>query len=569
MVEHIGGRRPDPERRRAVVQELGQLREARSLTTADVRLAASNLGVTERTVWRWLSPAAGTADAPTGPQVYVVDSGGDDLAAVRHLNTCGDAAARRAVLQPAPGPADVLTLGWELQATTGESSHAGRREDVIELSWEYGQAWLADSGVTDLIVDQAHLLTPGQVDTAATAAGRADANLWLLWGTGIDWLLWGTGIDPYTPGSAGTPHLVAGTRTQVISLWEFYQRLPTAALPPSAEPEQPGNWPPLPAADFPTFLAACRRYLPRADFAQVARLYYDTADAADAWLDTYGAPRDPRDGQLTPRFEAALTGWLRDTAIGPAACGPAALVRLRAVQAALFARAIVLSWQPGALGPQPASRLPGNLTAQVAGALQTAVRTDVAAAAALSEHLNQGPTFFDVLQLSDVAPDGSAIRVPATRPRFIRRGISPDADGVYGQMLEEDERSWRELAAAEPIRIPAHARSLFVAHLATRRASGGAGTDPYFVHPRYPGKSPKENLRAAIRSTTRRFGLDLPWMHGGNCRHGTDIGLTWRSQSWLGERGLILARGPGQDQTITPPRPMPWPRPRWISDGPP
>ena len=60
------------------------------------------------------------------------------------------------------------------------------------------------------------------------------------------------------------------------------------------------SWPPLPAADFPTFLAACRRYLPRAGFAQVARLYYDTAEAADAWLDTYGAPRDPRDGQITP-----------------------------------------------------------------------------------------------------------------------------------------------------------------------------------------------------------------------------------------------------------------------------
>ena len=114
----------------------------------------------------------------------------------------------------------------------------------------------------------------------------------------------------------------------------------------------------------------------------------------------------------------------------------------------------MLSWRPGPLGPQPASRLPGDLTPQVAGALQTVVRTDAAAATALSVHLNQGPAFFGVLQLGDVAPDGSAIRVPASRARPVRRGITPGADGVYGQMLEADERSWRELAAAEPIRIP-------------------------------------------------------------------------------------------------------------------
>ncbi len=66
-----------------------------------------------------------------------------------------------------------------------------------------------------------------------------------------------------------------------------------------------------------------------------------------------------------------------------------------------------------------------------------------------------------------------------------------------------------------------------------------------------------------------RIGLDLPWLHGDDCRYGADIGLTWRGHSWLGERGLVLARtGPGQDQIITPPRPIVPARPRWISDGP-
>jgi hypothetical protein len=477
--------------------------------------------------------------------VYVVDNAGDDLAAVRHLNACSGPADGRAVLRPTPGASDVATLGWDLLVAAGKPPHAARREHVSGLSWQLGQAWLAGFAVTDMIVDRAHLLTRDQADTAAAA--KAGATLWLLWGTGI---------GPRTPGCDGPPHLVAGQRTQVLSLWEFYQRLPTARPPAAAEPGQPGSWPPLPAADFPTFLAACRRYLPRGEFAQVARLYYGTAEATDAWLDSCGAPRDAHDGHITAGFEAALTGWLRDSAIGPAPCGPAALVRLRAVQAALFVRAIVLTWQPDALGPQPATRLPGNLTAQVAGALATAVRTDAAAATALSVHLNQGPAFFGVLQMSDIAPDGSAIRVPAGRAPAFRPGITPGAGGWYGQVLEEDQRSWRELATAEPIRIPGCAWPLFAAHLAYRRASGVAGSDPTSSTPATPG--------------TRRIGLDLPWMHADDCRYGTDIGLTWRGQGWLAEPGLRLARtGPGQDQAITPPRARPCPRPYWVSGSPP
>ena len=464
--------------------------------------------------------------------MYVVDNAGDDLAAVRHLNACGGPADGRAVLRPTPGASDVLTLGWDLLVAAGKPPHAARREHVSGLSWEYGQAWLAGFGVTDLIVDRAHLLTRDQADAAAAAAAGPAPPCGCC----------GAPASTRTPGCDGPPHLVAGQRTQVISLWEFYQRLPAAAppLPAAAEPGQPGRLaaaarrglphlpgglPPLPAprASSPRS-PACTTTPPR--------------PPTPGWTPT-ALPATRATGSITAGFEAALTGWLRDSAIGPAPCGPAALVRLRAVQAALFVRAIVLSWQPGALGPQPATRLPGNLTAQVAGALQTAVRTDAAAATALSVHLNQGPAFFGVLQLSDVAPDGSAIRVPPGRARSLRRGITPGAGGWYGQVLEADERSWRELATAEPIRIPGCARPLFAAHLAYRRASGAAGTDPYFAHPRDPGgKPPTDVLRAAIRSTTRRIGLDLPWMHGDDCRYGADIGLTWRGQSWLGERGL-------------------------------
>jgi hypothetical protein len=64
--------------------------------------------------------------------------------------------------------------------------------------------------------------------------------------------------------------------------WPWPTRPPSGCSPPAGRSCRPRR-PPLPAADFPTFLAACRRYLPRREFAQVARLYYDTAEATDAW----------------------------------------------------------------------------------------------------------------------------------------------------------------------------------------------------------------------------------------------------------------------------------------------
>ena len=108
--------------------------------------------------------------APPAPRVYVVDNAGDDLAAVRHINACGGPAEHRAVLRPTPGAGDVLTTGWDLLVAAGKPPHAARREHVSALSWQYGQAWLAGSGVTDLIVDRAHLLTRDPADAAAAAS---------------------------------------------------------------------------------------------------------------------------------------------------------------------------------------------------------------------------------------------------------------------------------------------------------------------------------------------------------------------------------------------------------------
>lgn len=73
--------RVDREQRQATVARLTQLRADDELTAEHVRLAASGLGVTERTVWRWLEPQTG-APARPGPAPYRLSD--TDLAAYQH-----------------------------------------------------------------------------------------------------------------------------------------------------------------------------------------------------------------------------------------------------------------------------------------------------------------------------------------------------------------------------------------------------------------------------------------------------------------------------------------------------
>ena len=116
MVERIGGKRADPERRRAAVERLGQLREAGELTAAHVRLAASGLGVRERTVWRWLSLAAGQPGAPAGRVRYQLSEADREAYARYRGNMAAVHRARVAVLASPDAPV-VLAAGVPVPAS--------------------------------------------------------------------------------------------------------------------------------------------------------------------------------------------------------------------------------------------------------------------------------------------------------------------------------------------------------------------------------------------------------------------------------------------------------------------
>jgi putative transposase len=110
---------PDPERRRAAVERLGQLREAGELTTEHVRLAASRLEVRERTVWRWLSLAAGQPGVPAGRVRYQLSEADREAYARYRGNAAAVHRARSAVLASPAAPV-VLAAGVPVPASLRE-----------------------------------------------------------------------------------------------------------------------------------------------------------------------------------------------------------------------------------------------------------------------------------------------------------------------------------------------------------------------------------------------------------------------------------------------------------------
>jgi hypothetical protein len=347
-----------------------------------------------RAARRWC-PLTTSASARTRrPRTVIVDNPADDAAITAHLTAAGGLAAGRAVIRPTPGAAGVGALGLDLLAAAGISAESARQEHVTGLCWEYARAWLTGHQVTDLLADRAHRLTAAQLEALGGLAAALRASLWLVWGSTSD------------PAAAITTlRQAAGREVERISLWDFHGQL-RPAPPGTAASAGAGAWPVLPEADFITFLAACRRHLAPPEFAAVAGVYYDAADITDLWIEL----RRDVPGRSMARFAAVLTGWLRDDMLGPAPCPPAAMVRLRAVQAALFTRGVLLRWDAAALGPGPARRLPGDLAPARAAMLSACCDTGTAAAAALCLHLNHGTTHLGQLAISDIAPAGTVSR---------------------------------------------------------------------------------------------------------------------------------------------------------------
>jgi hypothetical protein len=435
----------------------------------------------------------------------------------------------RALVRPTPGATEQATLALDVLAALGKNPETLRTEKLGANTWDYAQAWLAGTDVTHLLVDRAHRLQPEQVRDLALMAASVECSLWLIWSSYED--------------TAPVLNALAGT-----GLLPVIRVPPARLLADLAHPRRQARswntqanygWPVLPTAEFTRFLAAARRYLSPREFRRVDELYRATADATDTWL----AESDHLVGLSAEQVHGRLATWLRDEQLGPAESSPAALITLRAIQAALFLRGILLRWDVTTLGPEPEKRLPGELTEQVCQALSSMARTDHAAATALSLHLNQGPILFGCWRCGDVAPDGSTISPPAlhhhTEP--VRRG-SKYAPGVFGVTDPVRTFGLTEPACQRTIRVPAHAQPLIAAHRAYRCFQQADDSDPFFIHPTVSPEelSPRGVLREGVIRTCARLRLNPPWMHRAPCRDGADVGLQPRAEGWMLERALSV-----------------------------
>jgi hypothetical protein len=497
----------------------------------------------------------------------------DSASTVRHLAALGGPAQRRAVLRPTPGTADQAVLGLDLLVALGKNPEMLRKERQLTSElWPLAEAWLTALDIADLVIDRAHTVPVDMVLDLTALAGRCRlTRLWLLWSSGqhdptsLHTRLAGAGHPPVTVLAADLPQLLPVAMPEPAGAWpraRLPRRRPVGLTavqrrqwdrpvrpPVPAEPV----WPQLPAADFTTFRAACARLLGRREFERVDALYQRTAARVDEWLTEQRrqhAPEAPAGDLLyvgdllypvTPLhledIGEHLVHLLREQLAGtrPAA---EALIRLRAIQAALFTSGILLRWDTRELGTDPAARLRGDLTPQVSAGLMTMARTDHAALTALALHLNQGPHYFACWTLTDLTEDGAVLHPPGRHQHNPPKWMSYP---IY-QAEHAHRVGVTEIPCTAPIVIPEHARPILAAHRAYRM--NRTGTDGWHLFPIAPDahmpRPATGALREAIIRTCEWLNLDPPWMHRDPCRHGADRGVRPRLHGWLAERGLSL-----------------------------
>lgn len=140
--------RVSPEKRAAAVTRLRDLAASGSLTAAHVRLAASGLGVSQRTVWRWL--AGGTREQPvrlgrpghrltgTDREAYALFRG--NVAAVHRARSAVLAGAGQAAGVTVPG---FLRQGWAGSAPVSlralQAAFARELTPAEAAAWKHGE----------------------------------------------------------------------------------------------------------------------------------------------------------------------------------------------------------------------------------------------------------------------------------------------------------------------------------------------------------------------------------------------------------------------------------------------
>ena len=468
------------------------------------------------------SSAASASTEPGGGQpapaskVHVVFDPDDSPQCVRLVMRLACLAAGRAVCHPAPTASSSALFAIDLLVTLGKRFDAVRSEHAVRRGWPLTTIWMQAEQITDLFVLRADRLAARRWQELLDLAEGCRLRLWL--------------INHRPTLRPGHRRVLAAGSFQVLGLDQFIARWQPAldaegTSDPArfdggvaeAELASPAPFPEVPGDEFPLFLAACRRLLDEASFAQVDLLYQDCHDAASTWLGAH-LRRTPRPSTEELRAagsdEADLLRLLRGSPQPPppvtevcallqqltttSSSAAETLVRLRGIQAAFFARGFLLSMQM-ASGAQigPADLRP-YLDQEVGERLRALCTPLLAAAMTLALVTEMTPAQLCELNLADVAADGATVQVDGDR-----------------------------------FAIPAYARSLVRAQLLERARQGASDTDPLFVTPRDQQRSSPSAMVGLLGTVSRRTAVALPE------RHEPWI-TTAPTAHWLRRRGLAI-----------------------------
>ncbi|ALO08237.1 hypothetical protein AQF52_2642 [Streptomyces venezuelae] len=496
------------------------------------------------------------ADPPAPHRtVRVVIDGNDDPGLSRRLAALE--AAERIVVRPNPvrSPNDLV---WDILAGAGKNPAAVRTCRLsIADAWKAATAWITAAHVTDILVERAHRLSSREALQLAELADRADADLWLIWSGGGDPARMCNAIESLgrseRKGAArghipfGAPH--RPVRAMGGDTFERVLPLPAPALSLPLHPDEhadpDADWPALPTVDFPLFLASCRRRLAGDTFEQIHHAYRTEAQATDAFVRRHR--NDLAEGRTGNAFKLALNAYLRDERLGPATGGRLALIRLRAIQASLLTRGILLRWQSTAFGPAAADKLTTWLTPGICRALRATVSTHAAAATVLSLHLAAAPDRFSHLLCRNIDEAGRYLYLPT----FEDAALYLRADWAHqlDRRPEDECPSYGHTTGKTP--LPPYAAELLAAHLAHRRTDGSGTRRRYLADPKNPTLDASDrSLVETIQRTCRRIGVNPFWLHRGMCEVSGIGGGPAPLTDWMAARRMdvVLLSEDGPDR---------------------
>ncbi|WIN00145.1 hypothetical protein ACTOB_003830 [Actinoplanes oblitus] len=118
----------------------------------------------------------------------------------------------------------------------------------------------------------------------------------------------------------------------------------------------------------------------------------------------------------------------------------------------------MLRWNPAHLGPDPAGRLPVNVTEQVVTNLTALPRTDHTAVTALPLHLHKGAAYLSCWKISDLSGDTGTLH---PSPHTHRRPMFSHGLAYQDELVDAgvDEQPCIQPVLLPPVRAPAPHRT--------------------------------------------------------------------------------------------------------------